>query len=228
MHRQIKADLGRKITSGELAPGAQLPTEGQLQELYGVSRITAQHALRRLVEQGLVIRRPGRGTFVSQATSERNLLNFINFLSEELPLEGTHQVLEAKVIGLTGNDAATLAVGSGEAVISLRRLKLGPDGPAALETSFLPFRLAPALLEQRLEDLNIYAYLRRSGIKVSEAKMYLDPHVLGPDEASLLALTADSLAFVWERISLADGRPVELSRFVIPTDKSRFFVDFSI
>jgi GntR family transcriptional regulator len=56
--------LREKIFSGEYGVGDQIPTEREIEELFGVSRITIRHALRLLQEQGLVERRPGKGTFV--------------------------------------------------------------------------------------------------------------------------------------------------------------------
>jgi GntR family transcriptional regulator len=56
--------LRDKIASGEYGVGEQIPTEREIEELFGVSRITIRHALRLLQEQGLVERRPGKGTFV--------------------------------------------------------------------------------------------------------------------------------------------------------------------
>lgn len=64
LYRQLKHILERRIRQGGYAPGQQLPTEESLCCEYGVSRITVRHALRELVVQGLVFRKPGNGTFV--------------------------------------------------------------------------------------------------------------------------------------------------------------------
>ena len=64
MYRQIAEDLQRRIASGELVPGAQLPAEIDLREQYNASRNTVRDAIRWLMTRGLVETRPGQGTFV--------------------------------------------------------------------------------------------------------------------------------------------------------------------
>src|SRR5215470_15149175 len=64
MYQQIADDLRSKIKSGELQPGEQIPTEGDLQNIYSASRNTIRDAIKRLVSLGIVQTRPGQGTFV--------------------------------------------------------------------------------------------------------------------------------------------------------------------
>ena len=69
MYRQIAEDLRQQIESGELAPGAQLPTELELREQYDASRNTVRDAIKWLITRGLVETRPGQGTFVVEKIS---------------------------------------------------------------------------------------------------------------------------------------------------------------
>src|SRR5215467_14623465 len=64
MYRQIADDLRGKIDSGEIAHGAQLPTEIELMDAYNASRNTVRDAIKLLTTRGLVEPRPGQGTFV--------------------------------------------------------------------------------------------------------------------------------------------------------------------
>src|SRR5690242_15976851 len=66
MYRQIADDLRRKIESGELERGTQLPTEIDLREQYDASRNTVRDAIKWLITRGLVETRPGQGTFVTE------------------------------------------------------------------------------------------------------------------------------------------------------------------
>src|SRR6478609_8578279 len=63
--RSIADDLARRIDEGEIARGAQLPTELELQVEYDASRNTVRDAVKWLTQRGLVEAYPGRGTFVS-------------------------------------------------------------------------------------------------------------------------------------------------------------------
>src|SRR5689334_14960714 len=64
MYRQIAEQLREQIQSGRLAPGKQLPTEGELRDRYNASRNTIRDAIKWLISLGLVETRPGQGTFV--------------------------------------------------------------------------------------------------------------------------------------------------------------------
>lgn len=61
---QVAADLRREIRSGELGPGARLPSEPELSEMYGVSRGTVRSAVRALRDEGLIVVRMGKGSYV--------------------------------------------------------------------------------------------------------------------------------------------------------------------
>src|ERR1700733_10093602 len=65
-YHRIAHDLAKRIESGELERGSQLPTELELREAYGASRNTIRDAIKRLTSQGLVETRPGQGTFVTR------------------------------------------------------------------------------------------------------------------------------------------------------------------
>src|SRR6266508_3955185 len=65
LYAQLVRLLRTQISAGEFKPGDSLATEGEICKAYGVSRITAREALRLLSDEGLIVRRPGRGTFVA-------------------------------------------------------------------------------------------------------------------------------------------------------------------
>lgn len=63
--QQVADDIRRAIESGELTPGAKLPSEPELAEIYGVARVTVRTAISSLREEGLVTVTVGRGTYVT-------------------------------------------------------------------------------------------------------------------------------------------------------------------
>lgn len=65
MHRQLSRQLREAIAKGVYRPGDRIPTEPELVQRFGVSRITARQAVERLAREGLVVRKQGKGTFVS-------------------------------------------------------------------------------------------------------------------------------------------------------------------
>lgn len=64
LYEQVADVIAAQIESGDLAPGALIPSESRLQQEYGVARGTARRAVGLLVERGLVVTIPQRGTYV--------------------------------------------------------------------------------------------------------------------------------------------------------------------
>jgi len=70
LYEQIVEQIEESILAGRLKPGDQLPAERELAEQFGVSRTAVREAVKALREKGLVEAYPGRGTFVTNVTSQ--------------------------------------------------------------------------------------------------------------------------------------------------------------
>ena len=150
MYQQIAEDLRAQIESGELEPGAQLPTELELRDRYASSRNTIRDAIKRLTSQGLVETRPGQGTFVT-----RRVDPFVTVLTGD-PTSGRgegaaylSEVSESHRARASASPRVEIQVPSAEVS---RRLRVAPDTqvvsrhekryidgiPWSLQTSFYP------------------------------------------------------------------------------------------
>ncbi|OAA83067.1 HTH-type transcriptional repressor YvoA [Clostridium ljungdahlii] len=87
LHYQIKEILQEMIENEELKPGDAIPTERELCEVQGVSRMTVNKAIMSLVNEGAIYRKQGKGTFVSEAKVNRQLSRLKSF-TEEMEDEG--------------------------------------------------------------------------------------------------------------------------------------------
>jgi GntR family transcriptional regulator len=225
----IREEVRTQILSGALPPGAQVPTEAELQTTYRVSRVTAQQALRDLAREGLIIRHRGRGSYVAEWQCEQNLLRMINFLGSGPELPGGHQVLSARVVPAGDLDLGRVEVDPSEPVFDLERSKGEAGNLVALERTHVPFRLAPHLLDEPLETLTTYDYLRRHGAALARARMYVRPHRLTEREAGVLDAEAGSACFAWERITyLEDHRWAEVARYTVLATAIDFFVEYQL
>ena len=82
LYQQVSRDLLDRIAGEGLEKGAMLPSEAELCQQYGVSRITIRAAIGQLVERGLLVRRPGVGTFVTGRSNTAREFNLVGFLEE--------------------------------------------------------------------------------------------------------------------------------------------------
>jgi GntR family transcriptional regulator len=142
---QLKNIILKKIQSGEYIVGSLIPSERDLGESFGISRMTVRQALNQLVLEGVLNREKGRGTFVSRSKLEqKNIMSF----SEAVRRKGL--VPSAKVLRFGGEDAPeevaeALGLKDGEKVYVLRRLRLAGGVPVGIEEDFLPQRYCPGL-----------------------------------------------------------------------------------
>ena len=79
LYRQLAAMLKEKIRCGELKPGEQIMTEAELSDFYQVSRSTVRKGIELLVDEGILVKRPGIGTFVSEQKIQRNVSGVLGF-----------------------------------------------------------------------------------------------------------------------------------------------------
>ena len=112
LYVQLKNSLLMQITSNQLAPHQQLPSERELCEQFGVSRTTVRQAINEMIHEGLVYSRAGKGTFVSEPKINQQLRTLTGFSQDVLERGGTpsSQVLEARLIPATPDLAERLQV----------------------------------------------------------------------------------------------------------------------
>ena len=137
---QAEQALRSLIADGTWPDGTQLPNEGKLSEMLGVSRITIRHALRNVEESGLLRREHGRGTFVRTSTMTagvRGLTSFTQEMADRGLVVGS-RVLEMVELPATPEVASALEIADGETVVMVRRLRAGNNQPIGIQTAFMP------------------------------------------------------------------------------------------
>jgi GntR family transcriptional regulator len=205
------------IERGVYPPGSPLPSETELADQLDVSRATLREALRTLEDRQLIIRRHGRGSFVSQVPIVKDLHR--NFgITAMIRAAGYHPstVGEQVTSGPAGRDAAEkLGLVAGDPVTTLRRVRLADKRPVVLSDEILPARLfAPADAEQLNEThQSLYAYLyRHRGIVIYRGLAELTPVRATSDLAAALEVHRGGLLLCISQIDYDDtGRAVMYS-----------------
>ena len=193
------------IERGVYSPGSPLPSETDLAEQLDVSRATLREALRTLEDRQLIVRRHGRGTFVSQAPIVRDLHR--NFgITAMIRAAGYHPGTadQAVTSGPAAREAADkLGLAPGDPVTTLRRTRLADKRPVALSVEILPARvLSPADLEQiGTAYQSLYAYLyRHRGIGIYRGLAELTPVKATADLAAALDVKRGDLLFCMSQV----------------------------
>lgn len=231
---QIKEQLRRAIDAGEWAPGEQLPTESELTELFGVSRITVRTAFERLGDQGLVERIPGRGTFVAQRSFEQPVTRLAGF-HEDMASRGfvpSAHTLSVQVIP-GPSDAASALGAVGEDLVEIRRLLSADNSPMAFQHGYLPTWVLGGNGEFATADLHSKSLYRimeeRTASHPATAEETIEAVRADRHRAELLHVPEGSPLLLATRLSLdRSRRPVEWVRLWYRADRYRFRVELQL
>lgn len=215
LYMQIKELFITNISDGQWSPGDLIPSEIQLAQQLGVSQGTVRKAITELVEQNVLTRRQGRGTFVAYHDTQRALFHFFHIVDDNgqkvLPDSKTLACRRKRASRL---ESAKLQLGVGESVIRIERIRKLNDHPTILETITLPSQPFAELGNVGACDLPnmLYElYEKKFGITIHSAEEHLRAVAASNHDASLLDLTIGTPLLEIERVAMTlDKLPVEL------------------
>ncbi|MBN9525493.1 MAG: GntR family transcriptional regulator [Alphaproteobacteria bacterium] len=219
-YRQIAGALAAEIARGLHEPGAALPSEHQLCRLFSVSRVTVRAALQQLVEDGLIERRHGAGSFVRPRVIHKPLGGLTDFRAEAERHGRTATTRLMSLIERPASIAERMKFGAAtDAVHELVRLRLLDGVPAVYQTTLLPAGLLGPSAAAMLADGSLYAYLAHRGRQPAAAEDVVEAVALAPPAALVLKLPAGSPVFRFHRTARdRAGQVVELSDSLIRSD----------
>ena len=189
----LAATLRSRIVHGEWAPGSALPAEAALAREHGVALGTIRQAIGVLVEEGLLERIHGSGTFVRSALNGASMLRFFRFRDQggdlnEIPRS---EILERGSEPAGTAEAEALGLSEGMPVLALRRVRSLAGVPCLVETIRLALPLFEPLADLPLPewgDLLYPLYQQRAGVTVIRAQDALSFALLDAPDASALRL----------------------------------------
>ncbi|MES2148683.1 MAG: GntR family transcriptional regulator [Pseudomonadota bacterium] len=153
LYQQIKALLTQSLQSGEWKPGELIPSEVELAARFKVSQGTVRKAIDELAAENLVMRRQGKGTFVSTHHEARAHFRFLRLVPDEgVPHQPDNKIIEVKRMRAPAEVARLLDMKSGDAVIYIKRVMSFDGAPTILEEMWLPGLLFKGLTAERLVE----------------------------------------------------------------------------
>ncbi len=214
LYIQIRETLREQIKQGDLKPGQKLPSEGELAAQFGVSRMTARQGISDLINEGLLYRRRGIGTFVAQFHVERDHNRLTGFFdatqAEESEFE--FRLLCREVVPAKLMIAKALALQEGEPAIRIKTLRLAHGVPVTMHDEYVPYKLCPALLQEDLGRRSAWQVLETYGYRVKHAVQVVEAKPADAETAKLLEMKKGAPILYKQRTILAeDGTPLELT-----------------
>jgi GntR family transcriptional regulator, N-acetylglucosamine utilization regulator len=226
LYQQLQRALRTAIEKRIVAPDDALPPERDLADELSVSRITVRKAIDGLVDEGLLVRRQGAGTFVC-ARVEKNFAKLTSF-SEDMRARGRKprsQWITKSAGTVTPEESLTLRLSPGTPVYRFHRIRFADDAPMALEYATL---LAACLPSVEAVDNSMYEALEKHGNRPVRALQRLRAVLFTAEQAKLLKANERDAGLLVERVGFhADGRAIELTQSFYRGDIYDFVAELS-
>jgi GntR family transcriptional regulator len=223
LYYQIWDRLRGDIKEGHIKPGEPLPSEELLAKTYGVSRLTVRQAIAALVDEGLVYRKRGKGSFVTELRIEQKLSHLTSFTEEmaQRGLVASSQVLSATSVGAEPQIAEKLKLTERgvESVFQISRLRYADGKEVAYEEVYIPQDLYQKLLAEDLAG-SINALLEKQGYSLDFAEQVIAAGLPGRVVASHLKITANTPVLKMSRLYLQrDGLAIQYVNSIFRADR---------
>lgn len=226
LYQQLAQSLRAHIDDGGIKPGGALPSERDLSEMAGLSRVTVRKGIKQLIDEGVVIRKQGSGTFVAPRIETQGAK--LNSFSDDTRSRGQDPgvVWIYKTYALpTAEEAAALGVADTVRVARLGRVRLAEGEPLAIEHAVVPAIFLPDL--DSLDD-SLYQALAVHGFRPTAGTQRVRASLATQTEAAILNVQQHSEVLRIERCTrIPDGRIVEYTRSVYRGDRYEYVTDLN-
>jgi len=231
LYARLRDALRGDILAGRLRVHDKLPSEHELVQAHGVSRITVRQALADLQREGLITRLQGKGAYVS-APRTTQALQRLEGLGEALSAHGQavhSQRLSMKRLKGSHDVVRELQLAPGSEVYQLRTLRYVDRLPMSLNESHYPLPLGERMVRLDLSGRDVIEVLEQDlGLRVSQARMEISAVPMPKLAAKWLQATPDGPALQVRRVLLNDeGKPLQLETATHHADRFSYQLTMS-
>ncbi|MBO4854496.1 MAG: GntR family transcriptional regulator [Oscillospiraceae bacterium] len=226
LYTQLVGIIKHNIASGALRVGELLPSESELCRALDVSRNTVRQAIGELENEGLVVRKRGKGTFVADPNTTRRGVPY-SFTTEisSMGKSPSSTLVDFTVMTPQHDICDMMGLRQGAKVYRFTRIRKVDGEPLILETSYYPQYIYPHLTRDMVETHSFYSLLYHVGIMPFSARESYEAVILDSRRAKLLGVAAGSCAFYHQRRTCTeDGRVYEYTCSYIRADRVRLDV----
>lgn len=212
LHTQIRETIRRRVLDGTYAPHSQMPSEAQMMESFGVSRITVRQALADLQREGLIFKIAGKGSFVAKPKAFQNLSRLQGFGEAMAPsgYETFSQVLSARSVPAVEAVARNLRLKPGSTVYEIQRLRFLNREPISVDMSWFPLAVGRRLAREDLATRDIFLILENDhGHALTHADVSIEAISASEALARQLRTPEGSPLLRIERLTYAGDQPLD-------------------
>lgn len=226
---QVKAQLLRLIQDENRFPDRCLPSERELCDMFGVSRITVRRAVADLELDGVLFRVQGKGAFVNAAKIQQPLFRVSSFTQDmnSRQMKPGARILALERIPSGDLIAAKLGIAPTEDVYMLKRLRFADEEPMAIETCYLPLNIGTVIADKISDNMSLYQLIQSAcGITITSATQTIEVSRLKNYERKLLVCESIPYAMHFTRCSYdSEGNCVEYVESKYRADRYRLVTE---
>ena len=189
-YSQLKKIITEEINSGRWRIGQQILPENNICELFGISRTVVRQAYQELTSEGYLVKEKARGTYVAKPKISENLVQRLIGSHDDLVLSGykiNNIILEQRKTIPQEPVTSFLKTRPGEEVIVLKRVRKINGEPLIVVTSYIPYGMCPAVLEEDFSEKSLYEYLRENcNLEIHIGMRFIEAVTAGEKEAGIL------------------------------------------
>lgn len=226
LYRQLCEVVIQAIKDGRLQPNERIPSDRELCEELGMSRMTIRHAMAELVREGWLYSQAGKGTFV-RGPKMGQLQQILVGFTQNWRERGYHthaRVLAAHLMPATAALAEEMRVPVHEALVKLERVRFINDEPISVELAYIPYALVPGILEHDFTHESLYQVLREEyHHRFAWARQIVEADMPTVREAGLLTIPRTTPVLRGTRtLFTVDERVIEYNQAVYRADRYRY------
>ncbi len=223
--KQIGDHIRHDIEHGALPSGTAISSEREYAEQLKVSRMTVRAAINELVQEGMLLRRPGRATTVANGKINKNAIGFMSF-TEDMQSRGmkaASQLLNFREETADAAVAGQLGLSTGARVFVIERVRFANSEPMAVESIYLPHSRFAGLVKFDLSKHSLYQLMEQEfHTRPTTADESIEAVQLTTAEARLLSVRSGSPALLARRVTRdEEGRVIEVAKAIYRGDRYR-------
>ncbi|PKL00242.1 MAG: GntR family transcriptional regulator [Tenericutes bacterium HGW-Tenericutes-1] len=228
----LKQDIIRKIEQDELNDDQMIPSERELTEKHGISRITVRKAIDELVNEGYLYRIQGKGTYVKGDSVKQELFSITSCTRDILQMGKipTRKVINALVIVPNSKRMRELEITATDKIFTLDRVYCADGAPVNRTIVYLPMKLFPEINRHDFGSQSLYDVLEREyNVKITRATRTIEAIAAESKIAELLMIPEGIPILLFRGVTygIVNGKevPIETFKSYYRSDNRRFYIN---
>ncbi len=234
LYKQLSDLLRRQIEEGKIKPDHSIPSERSLCEKFRISRITVRQAISEMINQGMLYRKQGKGTFVAKRKITHGLARIVNFTRTvlDLGMKPSTRILGNEIFPVDFQIAKILDIPITSQILKLSLLGMGDEEPLVLYESYFPVSFGKKMMKEALkrekEGLSFSTYDlygESSGVFPGMVNQTFEAITADEKLTSLMHLKKGAAIFMITSVFLTlDQRPLEFRKAMYRGDRYKFHI----